>query len=268
MAKIMALHKLYVKKLKQIVKDSGLLPSYVARRRSAERYLRGEGIEIGALDHPLAVSPQAKVRYVDYISKSDSAVKHTQLIPDEIVEVDYIDDGFTLASIASGTQDFVIANHVLEHSPDPIGALLNWSRVLKTDGILFFSVPIGEKSFDRGRRITTVEHLAEDHELCLTGQQELFHARNLEHYDEYLSVSLVTIRKNLGNPALTLLEKAEMLCRFRDEPFTDTHYHVFSVDSLKMIMKYLTTEVDLTLSIVEFVKSKGGLEYIVVLRKK
>ncbi len=259
--------KMYIKKLKQVVKDSGVFPSYVARRRSAERYLRGEGIEIGALDHPLPVLSHAKVRYVDYISKQDSAAKHSQLILDEIVEVDYIDDGFTLSTIASGSQDFVIANHVLEHSPDPIGALLNWSRVLKPKGILFFSVPISVKSFDRGRRITTVEHLAEDYNLCCTGQRELFHVKNREHYDEYLSISLVTIRKDLGYPALTPNEKAAMLQKFCDEQFTDTHYHVFSVNSLRKFMRYVTTEVDSTLSIVEFVKSKGGLEYIVVARK-
>lgn len=255
-----------MKKIKQLVKDSGIFPSYIARRRTAERYLRGEGIEIGALDHPLPVPPQAKVRYVDYISKLDSAAKHTQLILNEIVEVDYLDDGFTLSTISSASQDFVIANHVLEHSPDPIGALLNWSRVLKPDGVLFFSVPISTKSFDRGRRITTVEHLAEDHALC-SGQREQFHARNLEHYDEYLSISLVTIRKNLGYPVLTRDEKAAMLREFCDAQFTDTHYHVFSVDSLREIMKFVTVEVDVTLSMVDFVKSKGGLEYIVVLRK-
>jgi SAM-dependent methyltransferase len=259
--------KMSVQKIKQFAKDSGILPSYVARRRTAEIYLRGEGIEIGALDHPLPVPPQAKVRYVDYISKCDSAVKHSQLILDEIVDVDYIDDGFTLSTISSGSQDFVIANHVLEHSPDPIGALSSWSRVLKPDGILFFSVPISAKSFDRGRQITTIEHLAKDHNLSRTGQWDLFHTRNLEHYDEYLSISLVTIRKNLGYPELTPDEKAEMLQMFCDEQFTDTHYHVFSVDSLKKIVSYMTTEVDLTLSIVEFIKSKGGLEYIVVLRK-
>ena len=58
-----------------------------------------------------------------------------------------------------------------------------------------------------------------------------------------------------------------MLQAFSEAHFTDTHYHVFSVDSLMKIMRYVTTEVDVTLSIADFVKSKGGLEYIVVLRK-
>lgn len=257
----------FLQELKRLVKESGIFPSYVARRRTAERYLRGEGIEIGALDHPLPAPPQAKVRYVDYISKQESAARHPQLVLDELVDVDYVDDGFTLSTVPSGSQDFVIANHVLEHSPDPLGALLNWSRVLKPDGILFFSVPISAKSFDKGRRITSVTHLAEDHDLCVNEERERFRARNLEHYDEYLSIALVTIRKNLGYPALTPEEKSGMLRKFSDEAFTDTHYHVFSAASLREIVGYVTNEVDTTLSVVDLVKSKGGLEYIVVLRK-
>lgn len=257
----------HVTKFKQWVKDSGIFPSYVARKRTAARYLRGEGIEIGALDHPLPTPPHARVRYVDYISKEESAAKHTQLVPDEIVAVDYVDDGFTLSTLGTGTQDFVVANHVLEHSPDPIGALLNWSRVLRKDGILFFSVPIAAKSFDKGRHITTVEHLVEDHDLVSTGRMEIFRRRNLEHYDEYLSIALVTIRKGFGVPALTADEKEQMLRNFRDEPFTDTHYHVFSVRSLMSFIRYLSGVIDTSLSVVDFVKSKGGLEYIVVLRK-
>lgn len=260
--------KLCLKSIKQVVKESGIFPSYVARSRVAERYLRGVGLEIGALDHPLPVPTQATVRYVDYISKADSAAKHTQLNPDQIVDVDYIDDGFTLSTIAADSQDFVIANHVLEHSPDPIGALLNWSRVLRADGILFFSVPMSAKSFDRGRVITTIDHLAEDHGHVVSGRRELFLQRNLEHYDEYLTVSLNSIRKEYKAPPLTPDEKKEMLQKFCDEPFTDTHYHVFSDESLRNFLSYYTDSVDRTLTLIDFVKSKGGLEYISVLKKK
>jgi SAM-dependent methyltransferase len=258
---------LCLKSLKQVIKESGIFPSYVARRKVAEKYLRGVGLEIGALDHPQPTPPQATVRYVDYISKADSAVKHTQLDPDQIVEVDYIDDGFTLSTIASDSQDFVIANHVLEHSPDPIGALLNWSRVLRVDGILFFSVPMSAKSFDRGRAITTIEHLSEDHEHAISGRQEVFQQRNLEHYDEYLTISLNSIRTEYKTALLTPDEKRVMMQKFCDEPFTDTHYHVFSDESLRSFLSYYTGSVDRSLTLIDCVKSKGGLEYISVLRK-
>ena len=38
-----------------------------------------------------------------------------------------MDDGERLATIADATQDFVIANHFLEHCQDPLGALGNMS---------------------------------------------------------------------------------------------------------------------------------------------
>jgi ubiquinone/menaquinone biosynthesis C-methylase UbiE len=39
--------------------------------------------------------------------------------------------------LADSSQDFVIANHLLEHLPDPIGALKEWYRVLRAGGTLF-----------------------------------------------------------------------------------------------------------------------------------
>ena len=39
--------------------------------------------------------------------------------------VDVVDDAQTLATFPDESVDFVIANHVLEHLEDPIGALEN-----------------------------------------------------------------------------------------------------------------------------------------------
>jgi SAM-dependent methyltransferase len=74
-----------------------------------------------------------------------------------------IDDGERLGSIADGSQDFVIANHFLEHSEDPIGALLNMFRVLRSGGILYLAVPDKRFTFDLKRPTTPLEHLRDDH---------------------------------------------------------------------------------------------------------
>ena len=64
-----------------------------------------------------------------------------------------IDDGFELATIPPDSQDFVIANHLLEHAPNPLQTLLNWHRVLKKNGILFMTLPNGARNFDQGRAL-------------------------------------------------------------------------------------------------------------------
>jgi ubiquinone/menaquinone biosynthesis C-methylase UbiE len=48
--------------------------------------------------------------------------------------------------IAGNTQDYLIACHVLEHTPHTIKALKEWHRLLKNGGILALAVPDGEKT--------------------------------------------------------------------------------------------------------------------------
>ena len=88
------------------------LPVYLdARAAFAASYLSGEGIEIGALHQPLAVPPQAHVRYVDRMTSPDLRREYPELAGWDLTEVDIVDDGEKLTTIAADSQDFIIANH-------------------------------------------------------------------------------------------------------------------------------------------------------------
>ena len=80
------------------------------------------------------------------------------------MHVDIVDDGERLETIGDLTQDFVIANHFIEHSQNPIGAIENMLRVLKHGGILYLAVPDKRYTFDIDRPVTTIEHLLQDYE--------------------------------------------------------------------------------------------------------
>src|SRR6059036_2532729 len=91
-------------------------PEELLRRKTiASTYLRGDGLEIGALHNPLKVPPAARVKYVDRMCVADLRREYPELSGKHLVDVDILDDGETLASIGDGTQDFVIANHFIEH---------------------------------------------------------------------------------------------------------------------------------------------------------
>jgi SAM-dependent methyltransferase len=68
---------------------------------------------------------------------------------------DIVDDGQQLTHIAEDSQDFVIANHFLEHCPDPIQSLQTILRVLRQNGILYLAVPDKRNTFDLCRPQTT-----------------------------------------------------------------------------------------------------------------
>jgi predicted SAM-dependent methyltransferase len=80
------------------------------------------------------------------------------------VHVDIVDDGETLRTVADGSQDFVVANHFLEHCEDTIGTLRNLLRVVRPGGVVYLSVPDKRHTFDSERASTTVEHHLRDHE--------------------------------------------------------------------------------------------------------
>jgi predicted SAM-dependent methyltransferase len=140
------------------------LRHYLGRLTIADRHLRGRGLEIGALQDPLRVRRGVVVRYVDCLDTEALRAMHPQKSARRFVKVDIVDDGERLATIADDSEDFVIANHFLEHCEDPIGTLRNLLRVVRPGGVVYLSVPDKRHIFDCDRPSTTVEHLIRDHE--------------------------------------------------------------------------------------------------------
>lgn len=138
-------------------------PAQLSRELIAETYLRGEGIEIGALHNPLKVPPSASIKYVDRLAVAQLREQYPELKDQNLVEVDILDDGERLSTVADSSQDFVIANHFIEHCQDPIGAVLAMLRVLKPGGILYLAIPDKRCCFDADRPVTPIDHLIRDH---------------------------------------------------------------------------------------------------------
>jgi SAM-dependent methyltransferase len=132
------------------------------RRAIAAAFLHGDGIEIGALHQPLIVPRTARVKYVDRMKVAELRQHYPELVNAPLVEPEIVDDGETLATIADATQDFVIANHFIEHCENPLLTLRNLLRVLKPGGILFMAVPDKRFTFDVDRPCTTLDHVLRD----------------------------------------------------------------------------------------------------------
>src|SRR5262245_16441069 len=85
------------------------------RETIASVFLRGNGIEIGALHQPLKVPDGVQVRYVDRMPTAELKTHYPDLASLPLVEIDVIDNGETLGALADASEDFAIANHFLEH---------------------------------------------------------------------------------------------------------------------------------------------------------
>lgn len=155
-----------------------LSPSMRERRRAARRYLRGEGIEIGALHIRQVVPRGARLRFVDRFDQHEARRVYPELRTNQLVEVDIVDDGETLATIETGSLDFIIANHMIEHCENPLQTLENWRDKLRLDGVIFMAIPDMAHTFDRKREPTSPEHLLRD-------WQEGSDWSLREHYEEF-----------------------------------------------------------------------------------
>ena len=129
----------------------------VARKKILEylngpsRFCKGKGIEIGSCGTHL-VKGSLLVDIVDDFS-SPKAYK-----------VDYVADAHALPEINSASLDYVCASHVLEHLTNPIKAIIEWVRILRSGGVLWLKIPDKKKTFDRARERTKLSHLIEDFE--------------------------------------------------------------------------------------------------------
>ena len=218
------------------------------REMVAARYLTGEGIEIGALYNPLKVPASAKVKYVDRLSVEDLRKQYQELNAVELVEVDIIDNGELLETIPDKSQDFVIANHFIEHCQDPIRAIANILRVLKNGGILYLAVPDKRYSFDRDRPVTTIDHLLRDY-------QEGPALSKKQHFEEWVRLVNKVEDENQAQWQINELLKIDY----------SIHYHVWTqaefLEFILFVREKITREFEVEMCL------KNDTEFITILRK-
>jgi predicted SAM-dependent methyltransferase len=218
----------------------------LGREFVADTYIRGQGIEIGALHMPLGVPRSARVKYVDRLSVPDLRKHYPELNDKNLVEVDIIADGERLESISDATQDFVIANHFVEHCQNPIAAILNMFRVLKPGGVLYLALPDKRCSFDVDRPVTPFEHLLRDYHDGPAWSRR-------QHFEEWTRL----VNKVLDD------EEAERQIALNLEMDYSIHYHVWTqAEMFELVVelrKMVSFELELSL--------KNGGEVIFILRK-
>jgi len=235
-------------------------PVYLdARSQFAARYLSGRGLEIGALHLPLALPPQAEARYVDRMSAEDLRREYPELAEWDLTPVDVIDDGETLATIDDGTQDFIVANHFLEHCEDPIGTIEGHLRKLRPGGVLFYAVPDKRYTFDFRRPVTPLEHMIADHE---RGPQ----ASRRDHYEEWTRL----VSEDPGVESAPQETQSEEWLRRRageiESVAYSIHMHVWTQAEFLRLILHCRERFDGAFEIEA--AARQSLEFVVVLRKR
>jgi 2-polyprenyl-3-methyl-5-hydroxy-6-metoxy-1,4-benzoquinol methylase len=130
-------------------------------QRGLTRGMRG--IEIGPSYRPLCPKSQGwNVMVIDHASRADLVTKYSAWNVDTslIEEVDLVLDETGIESITpKHSYDYILASHVIEHLPNPIGFLRAAADLLKPSGRLRLAVPDKRFCFDLLKPITTAGQL-------------------------------------------------------------------------------------------------------------
>lgn len=138
----------------------------------------------------------------------------------------YIAEATAMGKLASGSYDFVISSHMLEHTANPILVLTECVRILKENGTIAFVLPDKKFTFDHRRPVTTIAHLIADFE---AGTEE----NDLTHLPEILLLHDFMRDPDAGDNAEF---KNRCLRNFENRCM---HHHVFDVSLAVELLNYI-----------------------------
>jgi SAM-dependent methyltransferase len=128
----------------------------------------GCGLEIGPSHRPIAAKRDGfNVHILDHLTKEKLIeIYQTHGVDLEAIEeVDFVWNGESFSELTKVTKyyDWIIASHVIEHTPDLIGFLKDCDAILKDDGVISLVVPDKRYCFDRFRPLTGLSRIIDSH---------------------------------------------------------------------------------------------------------
>ena len=129
----------------------------------------GKGLEIGPSYNPIMPKSDGfQVDIIDHLSTSDLRLKYANdqgVDVSHIEAVDYIWDGRPLHEVIDkyNYYDYIVASHVIEHTPNLLGFLMECEILLKQNGALVLAIPDKRRCFDLFRPLSTTGAVLQAH---------------------------------------------------------------------------------------------------------
>lgn len=208
------------------LKNNRCKEDLVSMREALGNELSGYGMEIGAGTSAFPVPLHCKVLYADRLNP-DELMKHLYEteVPENLIIPDLITDIETLDPVGDESLDFIIGCHVIEHARNPIGAIQMAYRKLREGGKLLLVVPDKERTFDKSRQGTTLDHLKQDFEV--PDRQ-----RDYAHYEEFYKLAI---------PVNPWDHEHWVKMQFIDN--YAIHYHVWDYNSFCQLLDFIQNDI-------------------------
>lgn len=241
-----------------------------------EKYIdkHGHGVEIGPSHNPIA--PKRAGYKVDIIDHTDRAgllgkYKEHGVNLDNIEEVDFIWSGEKYSELTGRSKyyDWVIASHVIEHTPDFISFVNGCHEILNDKGVLILAVPDSTHCFDYFRQITSISRIIDAH---ITGNKFHTVGTAVDHVLNVCTMDGNIAWDSIANGEFRFIhsmpEAKSLLDKSTDvAAYLDYHAWCFTPHSFRTMIEDLYNLGLICVREVIFIPT-GGFEFFIVLAGK
>jgi SAM-dependent methyltransferase len=142
----------------------------------------------------------------------------------------YVSEATDLKKIPTGTFNFALSSHAIEHTANPMGAIREWLRVLDPNGQLLLVIPHMEGTCDHRRPITNLKHLIEDDQRKI-GEDDMTHLPEI--------LKLHDLDRDWGvSDFKAFKERSE-----KNSEFRCLHHHVFDTRLVVTMLDYMGLQI-------------------------
>lgn len=231
------------------------------------------GIEIGPSYNPMAPKSEGyNVKIIDHLNKTGLINKYSPSGIDvsKIEDVDFIWNNQSYAELTGKKNYFewIIASHLIEHTPDLIGFLNDCTEVLSEKGIISLAIPDKRYCFDHYRPITGISKIIDNH---LAKSKVHTPGTVAEYFLNVVSMSNQITWTKESKGAMSFIHNKEdaisgMKTVIKDSAYLDVHAWCFVPHSFRLLIHDLNLLGLIKLREVDFFQTEG-CEFFMTLGK-
>jgi len=238
-----------------------------------------KGLEIGALDEPLVKKEDTRlggrIFYLDHLPTEELCKKYEadpSVDVDNIVPVDFFCRNGNIVEATGGIIfDYVVASHVIEHTPNLLQFLIDIHKILKPGGQLILIIPDKRFSFDVNRPVTTFGAVLEKYSANETKP-------SISAVYDHFALANATSGHNIWYGSIKpedgrLLASEEFAWKaaqsvLKNERYFDVHVNIFTPASFFEIVRKAISHNLVKFEVEKFKDTEiGQIEFMIVLKK-
>lgn len=133
----------------------------------------------------------------------------------------------------SGTIDMLVSAHCLEHMANPIKTINEWCRAVGSEGVIWFILPHGSRTFDSLRPLTSTDHIFDDFKHKTTEDDQT-------HWAEFRDLTILSGHRKIPPEYIEKAKKDDFEF-FNSQRLI--HHHVWTLSSFIDLMVRLNLEI-------------------------